>query len=507
LAKEDSSEEIKDAIKNIMGLEVLERAKRHIKSAKRNFRKEMEKHENSDELAELNDEQSKYEDNIMQYEDDIRQLKTNKDAANRQLEEINNQLRSKETTSDLQNKRDELEIEKKNNSKELAELKEKICSSISVNGSLALANKVLNESSNFLSDKIDSGEIPAGIKKVFVNELLEREECICGSPLCEGTQEREEVKSWLEKAGDNKLEKIFIDINTMIGTLNERKENFYENLEKLKNNREILKEKRRKIFEKIDEIESELSQKDSEDIQELLKKKNDINENIESISRDIGAFEQKIRDNEKELKDIEKKIEKFEAKKEKSILAQKRVFALNNANKYIEYLHEKNANKVRKKVQDKIKEVFKEFFRKNYSPVLDENYNLRIVKSFSNEERSVPMSRGERQITSISFIGSLVDIAREHMKESSNDLFYTGGIYPIVMDSPFGALDPDHKKRIATGIPSLAKQVIVMATDSQWQDEVNDSMRNKVGEEYFLNNFDPNLDENIENEFTLIERE
>jgi DNA sulfur modification protein DndD len=55
------------------------------------------------------------------------------------------------------------------------------------------------------------------------------------------------------------------------------------------------------------------------------------------------------------------------------------------------------------------------------------------------------------------------------------------------MDSPFGALDKSHRRRVSRVIPSLANQVVVFATDSQWEGPVEEEMSEVVGQQYWLN--------------------
>ena len=128
---------------------------------------------------------------------------------------------------------------------------------------------------------------------------------------------------------------------------------------------------------------------------------------------------------------------------------------------------------------------------------------MQIIKEFGETEIGVAMSQGERQITSLAFIGSLVDIAREQ-QERGRSKFFRGGIYPIVMDSPFGSLDPDHRARIAQGIPSLSHQVIVLVTDSQWDGEVQRHIGDRIGVEYTLVNHNPKSDQPSQYEYTEI---
>ena len=54
------------------------------------------------------------------------------------------------------------------------------------------------------------------------------------------------------------------------------------------------------------------------------------------------------------------------------------------------------------------------------------------------------------------------------------------------MDSPYGNLDPEYKAKVANYIPSLAEQVIIMVSNSQWSEEVQAAGKGRVGSECTL---------------------
>lgn len=119
---------------------------------------------------------------------------------------------------------------------------------------------------------------------------------------------------------------------------------------------------------------------------------------------------------------------------------------------------------------------------------ISEDFALKIWQQVGDKQIEVDKSRGERQIASLAFIGSLVDIAQERYEsEADSEYFDTGGIYPIVMDSPFGALDKTHRREVSEAIPRLANQVVVFATDAQWEGPVEEEMEEIIGEVYWLN--------------------
>ena len=53
---------------------------------------------------------------------------------------------------------------------------------------------------------------------------------------------------------------------------------------------------------------------------------------------------------------------------------------------------------------------------------------------------------------------------------------------PIIMDSPFGRLDPDHKKKIASALPTMSNEVILLAYTSEIDEQ---DARERLGS--FLN--------------------
>ena len=138
----------------------------------------------------------------------------------------------------------------------------------------------------------------------------------------------------------------------------------------------------------------------------------------------------------------------------------------------------------REDMDNKIKSVFESISRKtDREACLSEDFELTIRNKASQQEQV--LSTGERQITSLSFIGALVSYARE---KSSSELItdFSGGDFPIVMDSPFGNLSGIHKTNVAQGLPLLASQVIIIVSDEQWNGTVEENLAERVNAVYIM---------------------
>jgi DNA sulfur modification protein DndD len=98
-------------------------------------------------------------------------------------------------------------------------------------------------------------------------------------------------------------------------------------------------------------------------------------------------------------------------------------------------------------------------------------------------------STGEKQVLSLAFIGSLVDKARSTYDETQKPdekILFKGGLYPLVIDSAFGQLELEYKKDVANWIPTLAPQVIILVSESQWKEEVEQQLQSRIGYQWIL---------------------
>jgi len=502
LAKEHGADDVKAAIKNIMGLEILERAVQHLPSVRRRFLKELEQFGDL-EVTSLIDEKVETEKKIEHVRAEIKEINASVDALNIEIREIGDKLRTLEGARELQVRHDELEQERRDAQERIAEIREQMRETASLNAGTVFVERAMNKSRAILEEKIDKGEIPAGIKRRFIDELLDRGMCICGTPLANGSSEREAVLAWRDRAGSDEIERRAIQLNSAAAQLSEAKERFIDNLAVMSRRQIRFEQALRSANEELDEVETLLDQKDSEEVQELVRNRRNKQLAREDLIERRGASKDRIAQLEKRCKQLDRQIDEAKMEQQQAQLTQRRAKVVREVRDAIQTIYEALTDDVRRRIHERITEVFFRFLRKGYRPRLNEDYSLEVLKQIDSEFRRVAMSQGERQITSLSFIGALVDIAREqHAKARTK--FFQGGVYPIIMDAPFGTLDPDHRARIGNGIPSLAHQVVVMLIDSQWEGEVAEAMRPRIGKEYWLQYFNPEEDQSVKYEYTEI---
>ena len=85
---------------------------------------------------------------------------------------------------------------------------------------------------------------------------------------------------------------------------------------------------------------------------------------------------------------------------------------------------------------------------------------------------------------------SIIELTREYQKRGDSLPGPDSSHFPMVMDSPFGALSI-YRHAIAEHIPQLADQVVVMVSPTQWRGDVERSMTGRTGEQYVLSYVTP----------------
>ena len=145
---------------------------------------------------------------------------------------------------------------------------------------------------------------------------------------------------------------------------------------------------------------------------------------------------------------------------------------------------------VRAELDEKIKSTYRSIAIKDYEPELTEEFVLELWQGGQTEAKSrAPMSTGENQILSLSFVGALAAIARDRTNDPKKDsglLDSMGGVFPIVMDAAFGSLDNNYRRDVAKALPKLAPQIIVLVSKAQGEGPVADEIAPHVGATYVM---------------------
>jgi len=490
LAGVNNQGRIQESIQNIMGLTILERATRHLGAVAGRFEDEVEENA-SEELSNLIEKKRTVEDEIGDLEREYQDTERAKDRIDQEIRDIEQKMERLDESAALQERRAEYRETRDELETQVERLNEDIRNEIQNKGFVPLGMPLLQETAEELDQMREEGVIPSELNDSYIDSLLDAEQCVCGRPLEPGTDHYHQLQAMKGDSVQEGVEQSALRIISHLNQFSEMQSSFFETVDKIIEERKSIYDDIDDLNEQIDEVSSELQDMDKttesgESVKDLEAKRATKEEEKETQISELGRIEQQIENKKDRIEELEDDIDDQRDERKEALLAKRRQRAAELVEDELDRAFEDLKNKVRKLSNQKIRDTFGSIASKDLTAEITEDFELKIWQSVGGERVEVDKSTGERQIASLAFIGSLVAIARRQYEADSESEYFTGGIYPLVMDSPFGALDMEHRREVSRVIPELANQVVVFATDSQWKGPVEEEMSAIVGEQYWL---------------------
>ncbi|WP_204106703.1 MULTISPECIES: AAA family ATPase [Spirulina sp. CCY15215] len=499
LASSDAYKDIEAGVKILLDIEVYDRAIKHLNGEIiRTLRREIGKRSGKkgeqveNEIEQLEEQQDNINKKIQQSKARLQKIEEEK----KRIDEIlleNPELRL------LQEQRQNQEKARENKKKESVETEQQLAQEVSQHGYLILVSNVLQKAEEILDTAYQKGELPIDMKRPFVRDLLEKQQCICGRELAPGTESYSCVEKWHDRVGvgSEELEKAVIRAKGSLPSLRERRTRALEKIGILQEKRGEIEEEIIKIGDDLSEISKKIGGRElSEDYDygKLEKQRKKAEEAISELNLEIGRDSQKSKSIGGDIQQKERELNTIAKSDLQGQLAQCRLDTVNNVREAIEKIRYLRQKELVEDISERLNRIWNKISIKDYKAQFTDEYRLNLVKKIGTLEQQVSgTSTGEKQILSLVFIGSLVDKARSIYREKNKSQkninqkhLFRGGLYPLVIDSAFGQLELDYRRDVAHLLPTLAPQIIIFVSESQWRGEAEKSLISNVGSQWIL---------------------
>lgn len=504
LAEEKNSAQVTEAIQQMLGLKLLRTTIEDLRhsNVRGKLRGEL-KEASSSEKRELIERLSALEARVKELEENRGQVLANLKAIAAEMETVDNKLAANREARELQTKRIRLSTERQELASNRDEVVRRLSKLIAEDGYTLLTSGLVSRGKEIVARLRSEGKIPARVLNTFLQELLENGKCICDRCLADGTPERAAVESLLTIAGDQDFNNAAGALDHAIGLIEGVAVQTQEQLRLLNTQRLELIREIRERDEEIEEIHQLLGGKKDEEVRDLEEKRKALELERDAQNSTHGRISGQIDAAKEEMNSLETQIHQIEDKEEAAARAQRRVDAVEECVKILEAILEAETQDLRPLLNDEIDNHFRKIIDRDYWAELTPDYTLRIRKRITGEEDidnavevDAALSTGQRTVTSLVFIASLVALAQRRSEIPTILKDLAGSTYPVAIDSPFGSLSI-FRRDVARYIPELAPQVLLFVSPEQYNGQVEAALNEsgRVGKRYYLAYHGPTIPE------------
>jgi DNA sulfur modification protein DndD len=504
LVRREAYSEIEQAIKTLLGLEQVERAVKHLPQAQKKLEAELTKL-GDPRIQELTEALNFERDKFKKADDDLKTAHDNLASAQDHKEAIDGNLRKLAATSELQRQRDDLEQRVRQSNERQNQAQQELRSILNDRGFLSFLTTLPHATLETAATLRAKGELPAPLKRQFVDDLLDHGQCICGTALVDGEEAHRHVSEWRRRAGLAEVEAMWGQVAAQAKGFLDDRATLATDLANLRGRVASEVATRKNLDDRLSAVSAQLSNLPLEDAQKLEARRNEWEQRIGQLQREIGRADLAKRDAEGQQQKLERELGREKLHDERAEVARRRVSVVRDVREALAKVLDIRTNTVRCELDERIRVAYKSITFKPYAPELNENFELELWQNVKGSRLTVPKSTGENQILSLSFVGALAGLARERAEGQHDGVANLpgseGAIFPIVMDAAFGNLDDSYRRDIARSLPRLAPQVVVLVSKAQGEGPVAGEMASYCGREHVLTYFstkEEDHDEQIE---------
>jgi len=479
--KENTGKDIKNAVFKISQLELCESVTNHLNARKTDFLKMARGlSSKAEEIREMVNvlNTSQESDNVQ-----LEKLQTRFAEAERLEREFSERLRnsSLERIQSLEEQRVSLEKDLTRIQEEIEEIETSIVKLLHKNMPTIFAYDALLRTKNFIEGRKEAGMIPPPVKTVFIDNLLKKGKCICGSDITSkdeySSARRKKVEAFLKQSELSEMSNDLINCNVHIQGMLDQVASFPEEVVDLGRKLRELQDTKDGKNEELERISNEITQSNFENIKLWGEERDKYTKEKTKLGIEIGIIQKQVERRANIIRVRNSELKRELQKEDKTSSLTKLMDFCDDGIKAAQEVRDSIMRNVKEEVGKRTSQQFLALIwkKETYEGVnIDDNYNI-SVPHVSGREALGTLSAGERQVCVLSFMAALNSVS--------------GFDVPIIIDTPLARISTGPTRSIAENLPSYlpGKQVTLLVTDKEYTPDVRDALSQVVDKTYLIN--------------------
>ncbi len=402
-------------------------------------------------------------------------------------QEISDELRGLESSSALQHKRDRAETQRRGAEDQLRKARRAWRENIASHGHTAFWTPIASEARRYIDDAITKRRIPSPYDKTFVSDLLNDKLCVCGRELIPGTKEFRCVSDLINDATDEQTIRRAMAVR---GIADKVSGLFETTSKQFQRTAEVL----RAATDSLENTEQELAR-----LRDLMKKQTEKNvaareEELERVEKQLVEFKVRVARHEEDIERAQVVISDLKKQRDRIQAASPQVEAVKRSIDIISRLIERLKDELElaeragiDQISAALNKVVSNSTRRKYVAQVASDYTVALYDGNVGGDRQKVqvLSSGEHRLVNLCFVSALVKVCRDRQHDK-NGLLTPGAVAPLVIDAPFGELDPEYQSLAVATMIDQADQLVLFLSKTHRTSEVDQTIRPKLGKEWIL---------------------
>ena len=397
--------------------------------------------------------------------------------------ELQEQLKNSDGAGKIEENRERLRSELENLKSEANRIATRETAWLEQESIGLFSERVRKNCLDVIKDANIKGHIPSKIADTFVKDILSSKLCICNRKFEEGSVYEKAIKGLIKEAGTAIMSDRLMSVRGLLGNLDKVEQASKSIYQEISYDKKTLVSRRNEVELSLKECDQLLRGSKIKEIAKRQSALENVEEDIEKYLEKIARLNQSCDSREEKLTELRSKRNKFLQNNDQAEKLQKQSKLLTLTKDELTAELDKYRERSRKLIAKKVNKILVTTARRDYTAEISDAFKLKMY--YTGTDITVPKSSGENQLLSLVFIASLVEFSFERQKEN-DELLKPGTMAPLMLDSPFGKLDPTYRKSTADFLPNLSGQVILLLSKSQGDSEVLAALKPRIGQEYVL---------------------
>ena len=475
LSDNTKRDKVKEAIRSLLGLDLLERVENRVSSTQSAVNRKITKDTSSDQLATITEEIEEKTRKKEALEKDVRNFNEQTQNIQKKLDTVNRDLRRVLDAGSYEQLSHQREIYKKQleDAKKEEEMLKCKHQELFEEESLSwgLLESILQKGYDYLNGLNTKGVIPR-VAMPLLEERLNLEECICGADLSEGTIARKRVNEFIEnhRANDARIDflsSLYYKSKTRIEhSSSEGAKKWIDSCSELQQQRLVVQDRIKDANRELKLVEKKLDQIDEEEIEQKRSQEKMLNSSLVQMNENLFQVKANVTSLKEDLKELNQKQDELRRADEKMTGLNAEKTILNDLQYILRGSLEEMQGNYLNRVSDQMNNLFLHMVGADpeqdaifQGANISRNYSI-IVQTKDNRTLNpdYEVNGASQRALTFAFIWALTEVSEV--------------VAPRVIDTPLGMMSGNVKRRVLEMVSRAAgedvdRQVILFLTQSE----------------------------------------